>query len=119
MAHDAEETEQTIEEASAGAGVGSNTISANPGEKVHLDVVRIDAAGASDPWRVAVEVSTAPGSRWSDPPIRNRRLTAAQTNPGFVVSGYYGYRIWVENDDDDPTDVVEVVVRYRGDGVNI
>ena len=118
------EQEETIDEAAgqgaAGDGARSTKIEANPGEKVHIDCERIDAAGASDPWRVAVEVSTDPDApRYSDPPIRNRRYTSAQLTPNFVVSGYYAYFVWIENDDDSPTDEVEVTVRYKKDGVNL
>lgn len=115
----AAEVEEEIEEPGAGDGIGSSTITANPGEKVHIDVERIDV-GPTEPWRVAIEASTNPGApRWSNPPIMNRRLLSTQLTPNIVVSGYFAYRVWVENDDGTPTDVVIAKVRYRKDGVDL
>ena len=113
------EQSETIEEDSPGSGKRSSTVTANPGEKVHFDLERIDGATYGDCWRVAVDVSTDPDSRWSNPSVRNRRLLSSETNPNLVVSGYYAYSVWIENDDPTPQDQVEVTVRYRKDGVNI
>lgn len=116
-----DEIPQTIIETVAGEGAYGNGITANPGEKIHFDIERIDAA-PTDAWLVCIEVTTDPTvmpERWSSPPILCRRLRPTQLIPNFVVSGFYAYRIYVANDDITPFDKVQVTIRYRKDGVNL
>lgn len=116
------EIPQTITEANAGDGAGSDWVIANPGEKIHFDIERVDV-GPTEPWRAAIEVTTdptlAPPYRPSNPPILNRRLRVTNLTPNIVVSGYYAYRVWVENDDATPFDKVSATVRYRKDGLDL
>lgn len=119
MAWSNESTVETIEESVSGDGVGSSTYLIPPGGKLHLDILRIDAGANNEPWLCAIDVSTDPDSRWSDPHHRCQRFLSTQLNPNFCVSGYYAARVWVENDDLTPVDLVEVEIRYRLDGVSL
>lgn len=115
------ETPQTIIETVAGGGAYSDGVVATPGEKIHFDIERIDAA-PTDAWMVCIQATTDPTvipERWGNPPIVCRRYRATMLNPNFVVSGFYSYRIYVVNDDNTPIEKVQVTVRYRKDGVNL
>jgi hypothetical protein len=112
---------ETIDEGDGNGGDGAGTaeITLNPGEKAHVFVERIDAAGAAEDWRIAVEGSIEGTPDYATrPPLREYRQTSAQTKKSFVVAGVYAFRVFVQNDDTD-TDDVGATVGWRKDGVNI
>jgi hypothetical protein len=112
---------ETIDEGdgNGGDGAGTDEITLNPGEKAHVFVERIDAAGAAEDWRIAIEGSIEDTPDYAtDPPLREYRQKSAQTKKSFIVSGVYAFRVWVENDE-GTTDEVEALVGWRKDGVNI
>lgn len=112
---------ETIDEGSGGGGDGDGTaeITLAPGEKAHVFVERIDAAGAGESWRIAVEGSNEDSPDYAaDPPLREYRQTSTQLKKSFIVAGVYAFRIWVQNDE-GTTDEVEALVGWRKDGVSI
>jgi hypothetical protein len=112
---------ETIDEGSGhgGDGAGTAEITLNPGEKAHVFVERIDAAGAGENWRIAIEGSIEDTPDYAqDPPLREYRQPAAQKKRSFIVAGVYAFRVWVQNDE-GTDDEVEAVVGWRKDGVSI
>jgi hypothetical protein len=105
---------------SAGDGVGSPVQYPEPGEGYHFEVIRTDSADDSDPWRVALEGTLDGVDFGQSPPLDEHRLPSGQDRVEIPVRGpIYGCRIWVENDDATPSDVVAATVRFRRDAVSI
>ena len=111
-------TPENIVEPNAGDGAATAVAYPEPGEGYHWEVNRTDEAGASDPWIVALE-GTLDGTNFGeDPALDSRRLKSSQTYVEIPVRGpIYGCRIKIQNDDDEPTDVVAATVKFRRDAV--
>ena len=112
-------TSESIIEPSAGDGIASAAVYPEPGEGYCYVVKRTGDFDDSDPWKgelqVAVDVAN---DEWVT--VDTRRNTASQTLMTFPFRGpLYAVRVWIENDDITPTDVVGADVDYRRDGVTI
>lgn len=106
----------TFTEASAGAGVFSDWIALNPGEKAEVHIARVDGS-PTEPW-----IWRAFGSPdqvlLSDLPGLSYRLKVARLKLDRLISGPPNFQIFVQNADGSPVDSVRVTIKYKLDGVH-
>lgn len=112
-------TSEAIIEASAGDGIASAAVNPEPGEGYCYVIKRTGDFDDSDPWlgqlQVAVDVDNG---EWVV--VDEQRQASTNTLMVFPFRGpIYAARVWIENDDATPTDVVGADVDYRKDGVTI
>ena len=104
----------TFTEASAGAGEFSDYIALEPKEKAHVFIERVDGS-PTEPWILRVFGSPdailepdLPGLSW--------RLKVVRLKKDWIMSGPVNFRIFIQNADGSPVDVVSADVSYKLSG---
>ena len=95
-------------------GVFSDYIALNPGEKAHVFIERVDS-NPTEPWILqvfgspdAVLAPDLPGLSW--------RLKVVRLKKDWLMSGPVNFRIFIQNADGSPVDVVSADVSYKLSG---
>jgi len=107
----------TITESSAGAGASTAWISLAPEETIHWFIERNDSTPTE---LYLMQIQSSPdGVKESDSPKWARRLAATDLKRDPVIKGPAFVRVFIQNADSSPADVVAADVSYNLNQVSL